>query len=160
MTTLTLSTQADARGIGSSLEKVLAKRLIKPSKLPQKNWQAVAEKDAKNHLKPAQALPKTRIVERYTSQQQAQKEVRFGLRPHTHMTTGVHHGHPYSKARIKQRYGIENTKSVEVKETIRIPAGHPVLHNKVPGGEAGVGEITSPKSLPKQSIIKITPAPH
>lgn len=160
MTTQALPIQANARGIGSSLEKALAKRLVKPAKPTQKNWQAVAEKDAKNHLKPAQPLPKARIVERYTSQRQAQQEMRFGLSPHTHMTTGVHRGHPYSKSRIKQRYGIENAKSIEVKETIRIPAGQPVIKNKVPGGERGVGEIASSKSLPKQSIIKTTPVPY
>lgn len=151
---------ASARRVGSSLEKALAKRLSNQGTVVQKDWQAVASKDMQNHLKSPQPLPKTRIVERYTSQKQAAKELQQGISPHTHMTTNVHKGHPYSPARIKRRYGIPDSKPIEVKETIRVPAGQPVVQNKVPGGERGVGEITSPKALPKQSIIKISPVPH
>ena len=43
------------------------------------------------------------------------------------------------------------------RETINLPAGQPVRHNKALGGAPGRGELTAPRAVPSQAILKIVP---
>jgi hypothetical protein len=116
----------------------------------------IQRRDAWNHLHtPVRPLPAPRTVFRYTSPSQAQKELRTGIAPGRHMTTTAPAGRPPSPATAARQYGLRNAPGV--RETVVLPKGFPVRHDKVPGGRPGVGEITSPKKVPPSAIKRVTP---
>lgn len=103
----------------------------------------------------AQTLAKPRNVHRYTSRERAAGESREGIAAGSHLTSKAHRGRPLSAEAAQRRFGLPSRP--EVRETVRLPAGHPVRHNKALGGAPGYGEITSPKPLPKGSVTKVVP---
>ena len=114
------------------------------------------KRDLANHAATAaKPLVKPLTVQRYTSSAQANREIKAGLAAETHMTPHAARGRPLSPESAQRRYGL--TKPPEVRETVRLPAGQPVRHNKAQGGEPGQGELTSTQPVPKGSVIKVVP---
>lgn len=116
----------------------------------------LAKRDLDNHAATAaNPLIKSLTVQRYTSRSQAGREVKAGIAAETHMTPNVARGRPLSPESAQKRYGL--FKPPQVRETVRLPAGQPVRHNKAQGGEPGRGELTSTQPVPKGSVIKVVP---
>ncbi len=113
-----------------------------------------AARDAATAAKP---LPAPRTVHRYTTAEQAAREAKHGLSPGTHMTPNAVSGRPLTSQHAQGRYGLPT--SPQVRETIELPKGYPVRHNKALGGEPGRGELTSPQHLPPGAIRGIVPLP-
>lgn len=139
---LGLPPAADAGGLGKALSRAAMRKLL----------QREATRDAASVVKP---LAKPRTVYRYTSRARAVQEVRRGLAPVTHTTSVAEPGRPLSQEAAQRRYGLLD--KPEVRETIHLPQGLLARHNRVWGGEAGVGEITSPQALPPAAIRKVVP---
>ena len=116
----------------------------------------IQRKDLLNHLHtPVRPLPAPHTVHRYTSPGQARQEMRTGVAPGRHMTATAPAGRPPSPGTAMNRYGLQT--APHVRETIELPKGIPVRHNKVPGGRPGVGEITSSTIVPPEAIKRVTP---
>lgn len=146
------------RVVARAVSKAVSKSTVaKAAKLPaSRDFKAIYARDRKIHrVTPVKPSPRDRIVERYTTMKQAQHERKHGLAKNTHMTSGVHHGRPYSAEVARKRFGIAGP--VDAKETIRIPKGHPTRNNKAAGGSRGVGETSSPKGLPKEAVLDVKP---
>ncbi|MEW8054177.1 MAG: hypothetical protein AB2796_02585 [Candidatus Thiodiazotropha sp.] len=108
-------------------------------------------RDLKNHAATmAKPLARARTVHRYTSFVRGRGEKASGLSPNTHMTVRARPGRPMSPENAQRRYGLAYRP--RVRETIVLPKGFPVRHNKVVGGAPGVGELTSPKPVPATNI--------
>lgn len=93
-------------------------------------------RDAKTSAKP---LAKDRVVQRYTSANQARVEAKMGLGRGIHTTSTIARGRPLSRENAQARYGLKTPPGVRT--TWVIPAGTKVKLNKVVGGTAGVGEL-------------------
>ncbi len=116
----------------------------------------VLREDMANHAgAPVVVLRKSHVANRYTTKAQAQKEVKEGIKPETHMTTGDEPGRQLSARRAQRIYGLGTTP--EVVETIRIPKRQPVRITNVAGGGKDALEITSPRHIPRGAIIKVEP---
>ncbi len=139
---LGLSAAADAGGLGKALSRAAMRNLIRQE----------AVRDAATVAKP---LARPRTVLRYTSRARAAQEVREGLAPGKHMTAVARPGRPLSPEAAQRRYGLLD--KPEARETIRLPRGFPVRHNRVWGGETRTWEITSPQALPSGAIRKTVP---
>lgn len=139
---LGLPSAADAGGLGKALTRAAMKKLLRQE----------AARDAATVAKP---LARPRAVYRYTSRQGAARDVRQGLAAGKHTTSVAAPGRPLSPAAAQRRYGLLS--KPEVRETIDLPQGFPARHNRVWGGKAGVGEITSPQALPPAAIRKVVP---
>ncbi len=139
----TLALPVDAGGMSRAWSRAMATVLKRD-----------AARDAAIAAKP---LAKSRTVWRYTSKAQAERELQRGVPAGRHLTAGTTAGRLPSPERAQGRYGLPNRP--EVRETVRLPAGHPVRANKALGGEPGVGEITSTRRLPPGAIQKVQPLP-
>jgi hypothetical protein len=134
-----------ARSAGRAAERQAARRAVQ-----------IQRKDLWNHQHtPVRPLPAPRTVHRYVSPSQAKKETRTGIAPGSHMTARAPAGRPPNPGTAASRYGLRRTPGV--RETIELPKGFPVRHNKVPGGRPGAGEITSSRRVPSSAIKKETP---
>jgi hypothetical protein len=134
-----------ARGAARTTARQAARRSI-----------VIQRKDLWNHQHtPVRPLPAPRTVHRYTSPSEARQEMRSGISPGRHMTATAPAGRPPRPTTAMNRYGLQ--KAPSVRETIQLPKGFPVRHNKVPGGRPGAGELTSPTKVPRRAIIKLTP---
>jgi hypothetical protein len=102
-------------------------------------------------------LEQPRTVFRFTSQGQAQRELRRGIAPGHHMTSSGGPGRPLGATSAMKRFGL--LRKPQVRETVRLPKGNMVRLNKVVGGGRGVGEATSPKRIPSGSIKRVVPLP-
>lgn len=100
-------------------------------------------------------LPESRSVFRYVTLRRANRELRLGVAPGSHMTSRANSGRALSAPRALQRFGLPETP--QVRETLRIGKGLPVRSNKVVGGSPGLGELTSPKRVPGTAIVRVTP---
>lgn len=127
-------------------EKSLARGLRRPA---NRLGAFDALRDRKSHLS---ALRGQRSVDRYTSFGTAKSELKFGLPADRHMTI-FSSRRPLTASNAKVRLGLP--KRPDVVERIQIPKGTSLHFNKVVGGKAGYGEITSPSRLPKSSINRI-----
>ncbi len=142
-----------ARGLTRSAERSAARAAEKQA---ARRAVAIQGKDVWNHLHtPARPLPAPRTVYRYTSPSQARRELHTGIAPGRHMTATAPVGRPPSPATAVKKYGLP--KAPSVRETVQLPKGLPVRHNRVPGGSPGIGETTSPRKVPPAAIKKITP---
>jgi hypothetical protein len=103
----------------------------------------------------AKPLPKDRMVWRYTTRNQAKLETKRGLAAHTHMTSRVHPGRPLSAQGAQRKFGLPAMP--QVRETIRLPKGHPARFNKALRGTPGVGEVTSPTRISRDAIVRVDP---
>lgn len=139
----TLALPADAGGMHRAWSRAMAAVLKRD-----------AARDAATAAKP---LAQPRSVWRYTSKVQAERELQRGVPAGRHLTAGTHAGRLPSPERAQARYGLPARP--EVRETVRLPAGHPVRATKALGGEPGVGEITSTHRLPPATIHKVQPLP-
>ena len=110
---------------------------------------------ARDARTPAKPLPKDRTVYRYTTKKRAEQESSKGIPPRVHMTSRGAAGRPLSANHAQSQYGLG--RKPEVRETIRVPQGQPSKLNKVYGGKAGKGELTSTKRVPGKSVQKVTP---
>jgi hypothetical protein len=110
---------------------------------------------ARDRVLAARPIQRDRHVWRYTSRSQAEREAQNGIASRSHLTSGVRPGRPPTPRTAQRRYGLPEPP--EVRETVVIPKGHPVKVGKALGGTPGTGEVTSPISLPKEGITKVTP---
>lgn len=104
---------------------------------------------------PAIPLTRPRTVFRYTTRGQATRELKKGIQPNRHMTTTGAPGRPLGPSAAKSRYGL--AKKPTVRESVQLPKGFPVRHNRALQGKPGVGELTSPKRIPPGAVRKIVP---
>lgn len=100
-------------------------------------------------------LIRNRTVFRYTTKKQARRELGRGIRPGSHMTSRAVPGRPPGPGLAQRRYGLP--RQPQVRETIRLPKGHPTRFNKAFGGRPGTGEITSTKPLSPKAIRRVIP---
>lgn len=116
----------------------------------------IFKQDLRNHATTAaKPLVRPRTVHRYTTRAQGRREAASGLTPNTHMTVRARPGRPPSPATAQRRYGLPYPP--RVRETIRLPKGFHVRHNKAVGGAPGVGELTSPRAVPPSRIQRTVP---
>lgn len=101
------------------------------------------------------SLAGNRAVFRYTTKAQARQELQRGIRPGNHMTARTTAGRPLSPTQAQRRYGLPQ--KPEVRETVRLSQGQPIRSNRVIGGEAGVGEVTSTIRVPSTAVAKVVP---
>lgn len=142
-----------SRSVAKSAERGAAR--VAERKAEQRAAQ-ILRKDIWNHNHTqVRPLPESRTVHRYTTSSQATRELKTGIPPGDHITSGAHPGRPPSPDAARQRFGL--SRSPEVRETVVLPKGFPVRHNKVPGGQPGTGEITSPKRVPSAAVKRVTP---
>lgn len=146
-----------ARGIARSAERSIARGAVRATARQEARLSiAIQRKDLWNHRHtPVRPLPAPITVHRYTSSGVARKELNGGIAAGRHMTATAPAGKPLNPATAMSRYGLQKPPSI--RETIELPKGFPVRHNKVPGGRPGVGEITSQTRVPPQAIKKLTP---
>lgn len=118
---------------------------------------SLAQKMEQDRKRDAATLPKTnpqsRTVQRYTQWEQARREAQTGIAPGSHMTPGIHPGRPLSALGAARRYGLP--KMPTARETIVIPLGAPLRKNKALGGQPGVGELTSSKTIAPAAIARV-----
>jgi hypothetical protein len=100
--------------------------------------------------------PRDRTVHRYTTKERAAKEAKSGIPGGSHMTAEGRRGRPLGPQEAEKKYGLKPGQA-QVRETIRLPKGQPLKHNKTTGGKAGVGEITSPNRIPPSQITNTVP---
>lgn len=152
---------AEAGGFGKALfsralkggVKGQAARSAKP--VTQQMLKREAARDAATAAKPL-AAPRT--VHRYTTAERAAQEAKHGLKPGTHMAPNARSGRPLTADNARDRYGLPTRP--EVRETIVLPKGHPVRHNRALYGQPGWGELTSPKALPPDAVRRVVPLPR
>jgi hypothetical protein len=124
--------------------------------LARKAWTRLFSRDAaRDAATKARPLAKSKKVWRYTTKKNAREAAKKGLPANRHMTSGVTPGRPPKAGSAQTRYGLPN--KPEVRMTIELPARQPVRRNKVLGGAAGFGEVTSPKAVQPSAIKRITP---
>lgn len=141
--------QTAARLVGRSVVKTAVRRAT-PAMVRS------FAKDLANHKSGlVRAAMKARTVFRYTTRSRAAQELRRGLPSFRHMTSKAGGGRPLGGRSASARFGLPI--KAEVRETIRIPRGHPLIANKVQAGARGVGELVSPKRLPKNAIVRVIP---
>jgi hypothetical protein len=151
--TVLTAVRVEAGGLGRAVARGAAGSTAKALR---KDFARLLRRDFLRDRKiPARPLPRPKTVYRYTSKAQAQLELRKGLQPNTHMTAEGRPGRPLSPKTAESRYGLPQ--QPEVRETIRLPQGFPVRPAKAFQGSPGVGEITSPESLPPTAIKKVVP---
>jgi hypothetical protein len=156
---LTLGAPEAEAGMSTAVAKEAAKRVtssaVKQSVSAAATRRARA-RDAKAHLRaPAKPLPRSRTAYRYTTRERARWERTHGLASGRHMTAHGGPGRPLSTVRAQKRYGLPA--KPQVRETIRLPKGQLVRHNKVQGGTPGQGELTSPKRVSPSAVQKVVP---
>lgn len=103
----------------------------------------------------ARPLTRARTVFRFTTADRARRELRAGIAPGIHMTSRAVRGRPLGAGQAQARYGLRHRP--EVRETVRLPGGHPARVNRTVGGAPGFGEITSPKRVQPGAIERVTP---
>ncbi len=146
------SSPGESAGLGKAMARGTAKSA---SRALRRNMSSTLRRDLlRDRRTPAKVLTKDRTVFRYVTRKQAQRELRTGLRPGSHMTSRATPGRPLSPANAQRRYGLP--KKPQERETIRLPRGTRVRTNRVVGGARKV-ETTSPEWLPPQNIKKVVP---
>jgi hypothetical protein len=148
---------ADATGVGRAIARGAARSLAGPAqRSAARRAVQIQRKDLWNHQHtPVSPLPTPRTVHRYTTPEQARREIRGGIAPGSHMTATAPSGRPLSPETAASRYGLRMAPSV--RETVELPKGFPARHNRVPGGQPGAGEITSSRRVPPTAIKKAVP---
>jgi hypothetical protein len=96
-----------------------------------------------------------RFVYRYATLGDARRAEAEGLRPGSHVTTGITLGRPLGAPGAQDRFGLPQVPEVRMK--VRLPAGTLVKEGKVLGGQAGYGEIVVEEPLPADSIVEVVP---
>jgi hypothetical protein len=118
-------------------------------------WKREAARDARTIAKP---LGGSLRVFRYTSREQAQRELAQGIAPGRHLTARAMPGRPPRPEVAQRRYGLP--RSPNVRELVELPKGHQVRRNKAWFGGPGVGEITPSQRIAGQRIKRIVRLPQ
>lgn len=100
-------------------------------------------------------VPRPQAVFRYTSRSTAAREARTGVPAYRHMTAQAKPGRPLSGSRAARTFGLPRVPTA--RETIKLPAGQPVIRNKAQGGSRGVGELVSPRAIAPNRIVRVVP---
>lgn len=133
-----------------------AKSSVAQAQSPRKVYSDVRRKDqSRDAGSQAKPLPKDRTVYRYTTKKRAVEESSKGIPAGAHMTSSGVAGRPPSASQGQTQYGLR--RKPEVRETIHVPKGQPAKLNKVYGGNAGKGELTSTQRVPPKSVQKVIP---
>lgn len=147
---------ADAGGFGRGLGRGLTPGPSGKGK-PFQGHSLLRRDVMRDRATPARPLPRPRTAERYTTREQARRELHRGIPPGRHMAP-AHPGRPLSPEHAQKKYGLPRTP--QVRESVRLPAGQPVRPNKTLGGAPGVGEWTSPRRVPPRSVTRVSPLGH
>jgi len=148
--TASLSACGKSRAVGQGVSRSISKRLL--NQRPNSS----RLRDLFNHRRtPAMPLRQPRLVNRYTSAEQAARELREGIGANRHMTPNARPGRPISAMNAERRYGLPSRP--EVRETILLPSGTQVRHDRAIAGQPGFGELTAPRALPSSVVKKVTP---
>ena len=115
----------------------------------------VMRRDRARHATPVRPLKKPTTVHRYVDEKRARQEMRDGISPESHMTSNARRGRPPSPKTARDRYGLFD--KPQVRQTIHLPAGHPVRRNKAIIGQPGWGELTSSRPVPPEAIRRVVP---
>ena len=122
----------------------------------RKSYSEIRRKDqSRDPRSQAKPLQRDRTVYRYTTKKRAEQESSKGIPPGAHMTSRGGAGRPPSAGQAQRQYGLP--RKPEVRETVRVPQGQPSRLNKVYGGKAGKGELTSTQRVPSKSVQKVVP---
>jgi hypothetical protein len=160
------ATRSVERGTGRSLERGAARSVERDAfrsidrkamrSLERGRLRNITRLDLLNHER-ARVAPITnpRAVFRFTTRDKALNELRQGIAPNHHMTAYAGPGRPLSADSAMRRFGLPI--KPQVRETIIIPSRQPIRLNKVVGGAAGVGEVTSTRRLPPEVIRRLVP---
>jgi hypothetical protein len=144
---------AEAAALSRAIGRGVAKAAASPlRRAPVQLLRRDLVRDRATRIRP---LPQDRTVFRYTTKERAREEIRRGIPPGSHMASRGGPGRPLSQQHAQRRYGLPD--KPEVRETIRLPKGHPVRLNRAYGGEQGAGEITSPLRVPREAVQNVTP---
>ena len=139
---------AEGVPLGRAVARAASRRAMRPQ---------ILKLDAARHRVPVRPLAQPRTVHRYTTMTRAQRELRHGIAPGSHMTAVARRGRPMSAQQAKQHYGLFRKPSV--RETIQLPKGLPVRHSHATNAARGVRELTSPKRVPPEAIKRVVPLP-
>jgi len=132
---------AETGGFGRALERAARAKILRRD----------LARDAATAAKP---LPAGRTVWRYTSKKQTRVEAKSGVAAGIHLTSRATPGRPPTGGRAQARYGL--TAQPEARQTVQLCKGQPARLNNALGGEPGVGELTSTKTVPTGAIVKVT----
>jgi hypothetical protein len=119
--------------------------------------QVLAYDRSRDAQEAARRLNRPRMVQRYTTKQQAESYLRNGIPSGTHFTSKATPGPALSSNRATARYGLPTKPDVRVK--VVLPPGTVVKSGKVIGGHsAGYGEAKTYHSpLPSSAVKSVTP---
>ncbi len=114
-----------------------------------------AERDAASTV---ERLPTDRTVFRYTTREQAEKEVRNGVEAGRHTTANASPGRPLTAENAQRHLGLPQQPDTRL--TIRLPKGTNVKANKIVGGAPGAGELRLAEPVPASAITSEVPLKH
>jgi hypothetical protein len=153
VTMITLPLAAEAGSLGKAVFRGATKSTSKT--LRGSTARTLRRDLLRDRVTRARPLFQKRRVFRYTTKTQARQELQRGIGPGSHMTARAAAGRPLSPVQARRRYGLPQRP--EVRETVRLPKGQPIRPNRVVGGAAGVGELTSSRRVPPEAIEKVVP---
>ena len=134
-----------SRGFGGGVKKNIGR-----APYGSRTWERYRDRAT-----PSKPLSRPGTFFRYTTKEQANKEMRKGVLPGRHMTAPGGPGRPMTPHNAKRRYGLP--RPPQVRETIHLEKGFPARNNKVIKGTPGTVETTSPRHIPQQSIVNVVP---
>jgi hypothetical protein len=110
---------------------------------------------ARDAATPAAALGRERVVQRYTSAAQAEKEAAGGIAPGSHMTSRSARGRPLSAEGAQGKYGLMEPP----RESPHGPrAGEPARPAQQGAGRpAGRRRAYFPRALPPSAVVAVKP---
>ncbi len=106
-----------------------------------------AERDATTAV---ERLPADRTVFRYTTREQADKELRDGVEVGRHTTANASPGRPLTSENAQRQFGLPQEPDLRL--TLRLPKGTRVKANNVVGGAPGTGELRLAEPVPASAI--------
>jgi hypothetical protein len=98
-------------------------------------------------------LSRMRSVARYTTGTRARLEARGGIAAGSHFTARLRRGRPMSATNARRSFGLPRKPSV--RESVLLRKGTQVRFNKAIHGRPGIGEITTVRRIPRESIRQI-----
>ena len=101
----------------------------------------------------ARAVSTSTRVWRYTTADQAKRELRDGIPTGRHFTPRVTPGRPPSPATAQRQYGLPQPPQVRM--TVEMDKGTTVLRNKALGGQPGRGELVNHDPLPPSAVRRV-----
>lgn len=145
---LLVVTRAEAQA-GRALARTVERRAM--ARFAGREMAAMLRRDAARDARlTVRALPKTISTHRYVSGKSILGELTEGLRTGAHTTSRALPGRPLGALSAQRKLGLPEAPGWRLR--IEWPKGWPVRKAKALGGKPGVGEITSPRALPRSAV--------